>query len=76
MQAGTALTDSWPVSLDGLRWLRTASQQHAVYFSCSGCQLAFPHDSNGNVDLATWIRDTVVHLAGHWNTQTVSAGTE
>ena len=75
-QAGTALTDSFTVSLDGIRWLRTVAAAHAVCFSCSGCQKAFPLSNNGNEAVAIWMRDTLVHLAGHWHNPTTSAGTD
>ena len=76
MQAGNALTDSFNVNLDGIRWLRTTAQQHAVYFSCSNCQKGFHHSNNGNEAVATWMRDTLVHLAGHWHTPTNTDGTD
>lgn len=75
-KVGLVLTDSSAASPVGIQSLRTVARQHAAYFNCSDCQKGFPQSSNMSVELATWMLDTLVHLAGHWRTLTTLDGTE
>jgi len=75
-KVGLVLTDSSAASPVGIQSLRTVARQHAAYFNCSDCQRGFPQSSNMSAELATWMLDTLVHLAGHWSILTAPDTTD